>query len=229
MDISKLYMNLELHVYSQIPPVTSVMSEICFCVIWLNRPFEVSDLVVIESKQLKTQWENPEGHRLIFTSLLPTLPDKYSTKPDQNMSTLVCVRRKCLDTGGHFFFICLKSKLLWDTQHDNAHKLTPRKQTNRCHPTDKHSQTYTHRQTHTHLITAVGGGFWSCDKLSSQRKLSMESFSVPLFDAVLVINSDKSSSSSLLMCTQHTHTRTHTHKHTFQIYPPLINRECGDT
>lgn len=114
-------------------------------------------------------------------------------------------------------------------QHTQAH--IRQTQTNRhIHlPPNWQTCTHLHGQKHTHTHTPYHGSgrwFWSCDKLSSQLRLSMESFSVPLFDAVLVINSDKSSSSSLLMCTHHTHELTNTHS--TSILSSLINRESGD-
>lgn len=73
--------------------------------------------------------------------------------------------------------------------------------------------THTHTQAHTLFIAAAGGGFEAVTDCPAKLLLSTESlFSLPalLFDATFVINSDKSSDSSLLMCARHVHTRKHT-------------------
>lgn len=66
-----------------------------------------------------------------------------------------------------------------------------------------------HTCTHTHLffffITA-GGAFEAVTNCPASWAHPRRASSVPLFDAGLVINSGKSVSSSLLMCTQHQHT-----------------------
>lgn len=74
-----------------------------------------------------------------------------------------------------------------------------------CHPADKYA--LTHR--HTYLFIIAGGGFEAVTNCPASWAHPWRASSVLLFDADLVINSDKSVSSSLLMCTQHQHTRTH--------------------
>lgn len=140
---------------------------------------------------------------MIYVISLVLLPGKYLTKSLQKVFTLFCAQLKCLDTCRHFS-LSAHCRLLWDTQHDNTHKLASGKyrQTHRafCCPTDKHLCTHTYMYTRTPYHSSRMW-FWSCDKLSSQRRLSTECFSVLFFDAVLVINSDKSSGMSLLMWT----------------------------
>lgn len=79
-----------------------------------------------------------------------------------------------------------------------------------CHPADKYA--LTHR--HTYLFIIAGGCFEAVTNCPASWAHPWRASSVLLFDADLVINSDKSVSSSLLMCTQHQHTR----KHAIHIY-----------
>lgn len=155
--------------------------------------------------------------------IFASLPSwKHLTEPDWDVLALVCSLLKCLDTHTVTFLYLLAVKNCCGTPSTtthSSHQASTGKQTDSSAIQLTNIRTRTH--THTHLPTRTpyhssGKRFWSCDKLSSQLRLSMESFFVPSFDAVLVINSDKSSSSS----TSHLHsTHAHGHKHTFRVRP----------
>ena len=78
-----------------------------------------------------------------------------------------------------------------------------------------HARTHTQTHTHTLLIRAAGGSFEAVTNCPASREYPWRAFSVGLFDAGLVINSDKSFSSSLLMCSQHAHTHINTPSKSF--------------
>lgn len=168
--------------------------------------------------------------RLRWHSLKPVGSGAYFCKPARHGNiwpnlTEMCSHRsacrlKCLDTHTVTFLYLLAVKNRCGTPStttQSSHQASTGKQTD----SSAIQLTNIRTRTHTHLPTRTpyhsgGRRFWSCDKLSSQLRLSMESFFVPSFDAVLVINSDKSSGSS----TSHVHsTHARSHKHTFHVRP----------
>lgn len=90
-----------------------------------------------------------------------------------------------------------------------------------CHPADKYAHTFTHMRAEA-LSEQREVGLKLRQTVQPKLRLSMESssfFSSPVlsFDATFVINSDKSSGSSPLMCARHI---ARTHKHTSRIHHP---------
>ncbi len=108
---------------------------------------------VTEPQQSKvTLHKRLKAPGLIFASLLPLLPWQYFTKPDRNVSTLVCLQLKCLDSHRHFSLSARCQNCCGTpstTTHASSHQANTDKQTDSfaIQLTNMHTPAHTH--THT--------------------------------------------------------------------------------
>lgn len=197
-------------VISGLPPVDSLLYILTRCNL-------VEPLKWSHSGGAKSHSRTPEGSEFIFASRLGLLPLEHfhQTSPE-------CVHSVVFAATTHPqppALICSLSKLLWDT----AVRQALIRQANRIffaiRPTNMHTPSHTRARR---PYRSSGRWVWSCDKLSGQIwgypwRASLFSSPILSFDATFVINSDKSSSSSPLMCARHI---ARTHKHTSLIHHP---------
>lgn len=197
-------------VISGLPPVDSLLYILTRCN--LVEPLKWSDRGGAMSHS-----RTPEGSEFIFASRLVLLPLEYfhQTSPEC-VHSVVCRHNtsaaSCLDLLAVEIVVGHRSET---SPHQSS------KPNLFCHPADKYAHTFTHACVQTlSEQREVGLKLWQT--VQPKLRLSMESFSffsspVPSFDATFVINSDKSSGSSPLMCARHI---TRTHKHTSRIHHP---------
>lgn len=195
-------------VISGLPPVDSLLYILTRCS--LVEPLKWSDI-----GGAKSHSRTPEGSEFIFASRLRLLPLEHfhQTSPE-------CVRSVCRHNASAASCLDL---LAVEIVVEHRSETSPHQASEPnlfCHPADKYAHTFTHARAG--LIGAAGGGFeavTNCPAKAEAIHGELLFFSSPVrsFDATFVINSDKSSGSSPLMCAQHI---TRTHKHTSRIHHP---------